>query len=550
MPSEAITSVLIWLLMPFPVPIASASVSVCPRPMRTPIKFLSLVVVCVLAVTLGSTAAFAQMTARIVRINGDARQATVTNPGAAPTTAVASMTILEGASIETRAGVELFVETFPGAVATIRENSLVRLNSLRLVSAGVDAGKRAAELELQRGSVISTLDPSKQAITKYGIKTPRGVAAARGTVYGVSVIPATVAGNSSGVLVLSGTVVIDRGPGVTPITIPFGQAALDEDEEAKLLRALISRYPAMAADVLAAVGVIATNVGIGTSAAGSADNATALLASVTSAAVGALPGQAPAIVQLAMGAIMAPGSAVGGSSQAALRAVSAVTDAAVRAVIAAGGGLSQAGAAAQGAAHGIMQGRMSDAMNAARAANPNLSPAELLAAANQAAGSEPVANALSVIGNVAAGTTVRLLGQSGDAGGAAATGSGIGQATSAGASGGALAALAGAGLPGQGGGVAPLTVQISINTGQPSGLTTVTATAASSTSNSSWTGPGTGPVTTLTSASGGPTTTVVPPIIPGKPGSSGPGTGPAAPPPNVTPILPVNPALNVSPSGG
>lgn len=521
--------------------------------MRTSLKFFSFAVLLVLSISLGTPTARAQMSARIIRINGDAQQATVTNPGIAPVIAIQNLQIFEGASIETRAGVELYVETFPGAVATIRPNSLVRFSSLRLVAAGADAGKRAAELELQRGSVISTLDPSKQAITKYGIKTPRGVAAARGTVYGVSVIPAPVAGNSSGVLVLSGTIVIDRGPGVPPITIPFGQAALDEDELASpLLSALISRSPGMAADVLAAVGVVATNVASATSAAGSADNATNLLASVTSAAVRALPGQAPAIVQTMVGAIVAPGSAVGGSPQAALRAVSAVTDAAVRAVIASGGGLSQAGAAAQGAAHGIVQARMADAMNAARAANPGLSPAQLLAAANQAAGSETVTSALSVIGNVATGTAVRLLGQSGDAGGAAATANGIGQAASTGASGGALAALAGAGVPAPGGGFAQPTVQVSISTGQGSGVTTVATIAGSSSSNSSWTGAGSEPVTTQTSGPGGQTTTVVPPVVPGKPSSSGPGSGPGAlpPTPNVTPLLPINPGLNVSPSGG
>ena len=549
MPSEGITSVLFWLLMPFPVPIASASVSVCPRPMRTPIKFLSLVVVCLLAVTLGSTAAFAQMTARIVKINGDARQATVTNPGAAPTTVVASLIILEGASIETRAGVELFVETFPGAVATIRENSLVRLNSLRLVSAGVDAGKRAAELELQRGSVISTLDPSKQAITKYGIKTPRGVAAARGTVYGVSVIPAAGGGGSSSALVLSGTVVIDRGPGEPPITIPFGQGAVDNDDEASLLRALIARSPSLAADVLAAVGIVAANVAFATSAAGSPDSAARLLTSVTSAAVGALPGQAPAIVQIVMGAIVAPGSAIGSNPQTVLGAISAVTDAAVRAVIAAGGGLSQAGAAARAAGHGVVQGYMTNAMDAARAANPGISPAALLAAANQAAGGESVTGALGVIGNVATGTAVRMLGQSGDAGGASATGAGIGQAASAGASDGALAALAGAGVPNPGEFTPPI-VNVQVRTVQPLGVTTISALIAGTTSSSSWTGTGADSVTTQTSGPGGQTTTVVPAIFAPKPaaGVSGSGAPPAKP--IVTPLLPINPALNVSPSGG
>lgn len=511
--------------------------------MRTSLRFFSFALLGVLTVSLGATVAQAQMTARIVRINGDANQATVTNPGVAPVSAVPNLLISEGASIETRAGVELFVETFPGAVATIRQNSLVRLTSLRLVAVGVDAGKRAAELELQRGSVISTLDPSKQAITKYGIKTPRGVAAARGTVYGVSVIPAAGGGGSSSALVLSGTVVIDRGPGEPPITIPFGQGAVDNDDEASQLRALIARSPSLAADVLAAVGIVAANVAFATSAAGSPDSAARLLTSVTSAAVGALPGQAPAIVQIVMGAIVAPGSAIGSNPQTVLGAISAVTDAAVRAVIAAGGGLSQAGAAARAAGHGVVQGYMTNAMDAARAANPGISPAALLAAANQAAGGEPVTSALGVVGNVATGTAIRMLGQSGDAGGASATGAGIGQAESAGASAGALAALTGAGVPNPGGFTPPI-VNVQVQTGQPSGVTTIAALIAGTTSSSSWIGTGADPVTTQTSGPGGQTTTVVPP----KPPAGGSGSGAPPPKANVTPLLPINPSQNVSPS--
>lgn len=488
------------------------------------------------------------MMARIVRINGDANQAAVTNPGAVAVAAAVNLSIAEGASIETKAGVELFVETFPGAVATIRQNSSVRLTSLRLVAAGADTGKRAAELELQRGSVISTLDPSKQAITKYGIKTPRGVAAARGTVYGVSVIPAATGGGNSSVLVLSGTVVIDRGPGEQPITIPFGQAAIDNADAANLLSTLIAQNPGLAADVLAAVGVVADNVANGTSAAGDADSAALLLASVTNAAVRALPGQAPAIVQRLVGAIVAPGSAMGGNQRSILGAVSGVTDAAVRAVIASGGGMSQVGAATQGAARGIVQGKVTDALNAARAANPGISPAGLLAAANQAAGGETVTSALSVIGNVATGTAIRMLGQSVDAGGAAATASGMGQAANAGASSGAFAALAGAGLPNSGGGFTPPSVNVVVNAGGPLGVTTVAATTGGTTSSSSWVGPGADPVTTQTNAPSGQTTTFVPPIIPPKPSAGGSGSGTLPPKASVTPLLPINPGQNVSPS--
>ncbi|MEO6245490.1 MAG: FecR family protein [Opitutaceae bacterium] len=518
--------------------------------MRNILRFCTFAVLCSLALSFVAVTARAQMMARIVRINGDSSQATVTNPGVPAVPAILNLAIAEGASIETKAGVELLVETFPGAVATIRQNSAVRLASLRLVAVGADAGKRAAELELQRGNVISTLDPSKKAITKYGIKTPRGVAAARGTVYGVSVIPAAGGGGNSSVLVLSGTVVIDRGPGQPPISISFGQAAVNNATEASQLSALIAQTPELAADVLAAVGVVADNIASGTSAAGDLDAAAQLLASVASAAVGALPGQVSAIVQSLVGAIVSPRSLFAGNQRAILGAVSGVTDAAVRAVIGAGGRLSQAGAAAEGAARGFMLGRIMGTLDEARAANPGISSAALQAIAYQTAGSEAVTNALSIIGNVATGTVVRVLGQSGDAGAAGATAGGIGQATTEGAAKGAFGALASAGLPDPQGGFTPPTVKVVVLAGQPGGVTSIDATTGGSKSSSSWVGAGLDPVTTQTSGPTGQTATVVPPLNLAKPGTGGSsGAGSGAPPrSNFTPLLPINPAQNVSPS--
>ena len=40
---------------------------------------------------------------------------------------------------------------------------------------------------LKQGKVLSTLDPARKAINRYGVRTPKGVAAARGTVYAVRV---------------------------------------------------------------------------------------------------------------------------------------------------------------------------------------------------------------------------------------------------------------------------------------------------------------------------------------------------------------------------
>ena len=277
-------------------------------------------------VSLLPVAALAQMTARIVRITGNAQQAAITAPNGARSVAAINLSIAEGSTIETGDRVDVYVETFPGAVATIRQNSRVKLVGLRLISAGAEAGKRSAELDLERGKIISTLDASKQSITKYGIKTPRGVAAARGTVYGVSAVA-----NGTSAFVVDGNIVIDLGGGQS-IAIPYGQAALNNAGSASALAAQVAASPELAADLLAAVQVVAANVASNTSAVGGPDVATAMLQAVVTAVVTALPGQAGAVVQALVQAIVTPGSATSGSTQTMLRAVSAVTVTAAPAV--------------------------------------------------------------------------------------------------------------------------------------------------------------------------------------------------------------------------
>ena len=155
--------------------------------MNLPHRFCSEILFSLLLVLLVPSSAWAQnITARIVKINGSG--ATVTPKGGVSAPAMVNAQLVEGALIETPPKVEVFLETFEGAVATIRGGSKVEVRVLRM-GQGADAGKRVAELNLEKGNIISTLDPSKRPVTEFGIRTPRGVAAARGTVYGVTVIP-------------------------------------------------------------------------------------------------------------------------------------------------------------------------------------------------------------------------------------------------------------------------------------------------------------------------------------------------------------------------
>lgn len=446
--------------------------------------------------------------------------------------------IPEKSLIETGPGVELFVETFSGAVVTVRQNSRLQIEEL-------SASTRKARLNLRSGQVVSTLDPAQRDRTDYSIVTPTGVAAARGTVFAVTVIPTTGGGANTSVSTLAGIVRIDRGPGVPPLDVPYGQGSANS-AAAQALAILAASDPTVAADIVSAVQVYAANVASASSAAGSSGNATTELASVVSAAAGALPNQAGVIVQSAVQGAVTPGSTVSGQT-ATVNAVSAITQAAVQAVAtsnpaqisnitqaaasavtssaASTGGSDanlaaavaavttaavkaapgQAAAAAQGAAQGVVNTKVNEAVSAAQAANPNLTPQQLAQIASQAANGTGAASAVSMIATTATTTAIAATGQSGNPGAASGIAQSVASATNTGSTSGANAGSQGGTIP------AP---QVSVGVvaganGLTVNSTATTQTGTSSTSAQTINGNQLGPITTQTSGPQGTTTTTV-----------------------------------------
>ena len=382
--------------------------------------------------------------AHIVKKVGDGSAFfTVEGEAPQPITGAANQTVPEHAQITTGPGVEVYVETFAGAIATVRQNSVVTLQEISV------GAKRKARLNLKSGEIVSTVDPSRKNDTDYGIVTPTGVAAARGTVYAVRVVGNT----NTSVGTLSGIVEIDRGPGLAPLRVPFGQMAVNS-AVARSLAELAKSDPSVAADIVAAVQVVATNVGGSLSAAGNAENATGELAAVTSAAIAAVPAQSATIVSTAIRGATDQGSATSGNQGTTSTALAAITDAAVRAAVgtnnaqqisaiteaatatvaaagrttsgndnavsaavsaitsaAVGAAPTQAAAAAQGAAKGVIETKVAEAIAKAKSANPNASSEELAAAANAAANSAGATAAVSTIATTATGRELAATGQ-------------------------------------------------------------------------------------------------------------------------------------------
>ena len=92
-----------------------------------------------------------------------------------------------GSTIRTGKDGVATVVTVPGAAVRIGADSELVLNALEFAKAGQKVTKRHAELDLKSGTVSALIKNNEPDVTRFEIKTPHGVAAARGTFYGVTV---------------------------------------------------------------------------------------------------------------------------------------------------------------------------------------------------------------------------------------------------------------------------------------------------------------------------------------------------------------------------
>ncbi|HYD82973.1 MAG TPA: FecR domain-containing protein, partial [Opitutus sp.] len=329
--------------------------------------------------------------ANVLKVSGAAEVQLSGQSSAQPLTA--GMQVPEGATIKTAAGGQVYLETAPGVVATIESDSTVVVEKLNIEKQGETVILQEALLDLKKGNIISTLDPTKKSINRYGVRTPKGVAAARGTVYGTSVTFSATGESNTTVATMTGVVTLNLGNGVT-VDVPFGQAASGGSEQAEMTTATLEAAIAasgqsgltVAALLQEAVNAVAGNVAANTSAAGGNDTATAVLAAVVSAASAAQPSQASAFVATAVAAAVTTGSATGGAGSNS--AVAAIVEAAVRAAPASAAGI------AQTAASTVVEVKVTEAAAAATAAGGD-------AAAVAAAVAEASANAEATLQTIA-----------------------------------------------------------------------------------------------------------------------------------------------------
>jgi len=119
-------------------------------------------------------------TARVTSVEG--RVSFASSPAAQFAPLTAGTELPTGARVRTGSDGTALIVVVSGAAIRVSENSEVTIDAM-----SSDAAKRKALISLKSGTVSALIDPKRSKQTDFKIQTPQGVAAARGTFYGVTV---------------------------------------------------------------------------------------------------------------------------------------------------------------------------------------------------------------------------------------------------------------------------------------------------------------------------------------------------------------------------
>jgi hypothetical protein len=247
-------------------------------------------------------------TAKIIRMTGS-QAGTVYLPDNTEVPATVGLEVPVGSLIEVGEGTKLFLETFEGQITVAEAGSVFQIEAMEVTP----EKKEVTRINLKSGDLVANLDPNKRGTNDYGVRTPKGVAAARGTNYSVSVNGVTV------LVTVSGGEVSFTIPGFPdPISLNPGQASTGDSPTAGSLAGVLlnPNTAAMARAALkataAAVATLSTVPGSGVTAAtlsgviataGEASEATgdaSVIGEIAAAAAEANPATAEAVVTAAV----------------------------------------------------------------------------------------------------------------------------------------------------------------------------------------------------------------------------------------------------------
>lgn len=137
-----------------------------------------------LAAVFGSLLSFAQQTQADAFVSSIVGSAMVVVPGATEAVPVViGQKLPEGSTVTTAEGASVLIQSHEGIQTGVGAKSSVVVGAHSVSSDGV----RTAVIDLKEGTTVSVLDPAKRSVNNYAIRTPKGVAAARGTTYSTNV---------------------------------------------------------------------------------------------------------------------------------------------------------------------------------------------------------------------------------------------------------------------------------------------------------------------------------------------------------------------------
>ncbi|MCS6243348.1 MAG: FecR domain-containing protein [Opitutus sp.] len=138
----------------------------------------------IIAAAVGALVASAQQAPVEAVISSFVGTVTVTAPGAtAGVPAVVGQKLPEGSTVTTGEGANVLIQSHEGITTGLSASATAVVGTHSVNAEGV----RTAVIDLKTGTTVSVLDPSKRKINNYGVRTPKGVAAARGTTYSTNV---------------------------------------------------------------------------------------------------------------------------------------------------------------------------------------------------------------------------------------------------------------------------------------------------------------------------------------------------------------------------
>jgi hypothetical protein len=117
--------------------------------------------------------------ARIVSLQGEVK---VSNNGGSFQAATIGQEVSVGSILRTGAGARAVITPSEGTQVNVGQNTTFKVEELTSKNA-----RKRTQIELRSGRVTALIDPKYSRSTDFRIRTPSGVAAARGTVYEVGV---------------------------------------------------------------------------------------------------------------------------------------------------------------------------------------------------------------------------------------------------------------------------------------------------------------------------------------------------------------------------